>query len=241
LEVALFGSHLEGYEDKLFARPVRNMRFTENGVCVSAKERGGFTGSLRDMENHVNAFLREMVYILRDGGRVSIGGLIEAKLDVGGWVEDEHAPIDPERNRLRLSLTALPGSSRLAEGLRVINTGLAPVQNYIAQIIDTETGAVNGYVTRHGIFTLLGHWIKILGDPALVGLFFVSPGAPGEPDLTVKVTSLAANKPSRLIGQVPELAPGRDWYAEVRTFYCYNGRPLKELRTVRSTFTVRQA
>jgi hypothetical protein len=248
LEVALYESHLEGYAGKLFARPVRNVRYSEKQVCVSAKERGGFTGNLSDLENHVNVFLREMAFLLRDGGRIDLGGLLEAKLVVGGWVESEYAPIDPARNQLRLSLSPLPDARKLAEGVRVINCGLAPVQNYIAQLIDTETGTVNTYVTKHGIFTLLGHWIKIVGDPALAGLFFVSPGspgahgAPGEPDLTVKVTSkLTINNPAKLIGVVPELAPGRDWYLEVRTFYCRNSKPLKVLRTIRSDFTVRPA
>jgi hypothetical protein len=100
-----------------------------------------------------------------------------------------------------------------------------------------ETGEVNSFITKNGIFTLLGRRIKITGDPALVGLFF---NALSAPTVSVKLMSkLATNDPSKLVGIVPELLPDRDWYVEVRTFYAGGGRLLKELRSIRSKFAVR--
>jgi hypothetical protein len=237
-EVQLLRSHLKGYEDKLFAQAVNNQTYNEEELCVLAAERGLYTGNVNDMKNSVDALLRVMVDVLQDGGRVTLGGLLSAKFSVHGWVEDEHAPIDPENNRLYLDLAALPAAREMFEGIHVVNKGLAPVQNYIAQIIDSATKEKNLYITKNGIFTLLGRLIKIVGDPALVGLFFISPGAPA---VSVKLmTKLATNDPSKLVGIVPELAPNRDWYLEVRTFYSGGGAPLKELRTIRSKFAVRQ-
>jgi hypothetical protein len=238
-EVLLYESHLEGYEGKLFARTLNDKTLGYKDICVSAKERGGFSGSVIDLEDHTVVFLREMAYLLRDGYRVNIGGLLEANLDVGGWVESEHAPLDPEKNKLRVSVKALPGGRKLVEGIHAVNRGLAPVQNYIAEIIDTETGEVNGFVTKDGIFTLIGHRIKVDGLASKVGVFFYLPGTPS---VSVKAAGqLAVNEPSKLVGKVPELMPGKDWYVEVRTFFSGNSaKPLKEMRTIRSKFTVRQ-
>jgi hypothetical protein len=47
---------------------------------------------------------------------------------------------------------------------------------------------------------------------------------------------------ARLVGTIPELLPDRDWYVEVRTFFSGSaGKPLKEMRVIRSKFAVRQA
>jgi hypothetical protein len=236
-EVLLYESHLEGYEGKLYARTLNDETVGYEKICVEAKERGGFTGNVEDLKNHTAVFLREMAYQLRDGRRVNIGGIFEASLDVGGWVEDEHSPIDPEENKLRVVVKPLAGARELVKGVRVVNRGLAPVQNYIMKIIDTETEDVNGYVTRDGLFSLFGHWIKIDGDDNKTGVVFYLPGTPAT---AIKAGKLATNSPSKLVGKVPELPPGKDFYIEVRTFYSGGGRLLKELRAVRSKFTVHQ-
>jgi hypothetical protein len=190
------------------------------------------------MHSAVNAYLRQTGHIMRNGGRVNIGGFVEIGIAVGGKVESEYAKITPQTNRIHLGTRALPGARTLYEGVEVINRGMAPIQNYIVELIDAETGEVNGFITKNGIFTLLGHRIKIVGDPAKTGLFFISPGAP---TVVIQLTTkLATNDPSKLVGIVPELLPNRDWYVEVRTFYSRSGILLKEMRSIRSKFAVRQ-
>jgi hypothetical protein len=239
LEVDIRENHLEGHEGTLFATPVNNTTFNDLDVCVAACKQGGFSGSVTDMHNAVTAYLRQTGHIMRNGGRVNIGGFVEIGIAVGGKVESEFAKIDQKTNRIHLGTRALPGARALYEGVEVINRGMAPDQNYIMAIIDTETGTTNLYITKNGIFTILGHRIKIVGDPALTGLYFFSPGTP---TVTVKLTTkLATNDPSKLVGIVPEVGLNRDWYPEVRTFYSGSGsRPLKELRIIRSKFPVRQ-
>jgi hypothetical protein len=125
-------------------------------------------------------------------------------------------------------------------GIHVVNRGLAPFHDYIAEIIVAETGLVNGVITKDGIFTLLGNRIKIIGAGNKTGVFFFLPGTP---NVSVKAAGqLAVNEPSRIVGKVPELAPGKDWYVEVRTYFSGSaGKPLKEMRAIRSKFTVQQA
>ncbi|MDR2633429.1 MAG: DUF4469 domain-containing protein [Treponema sp.] len=182
------------------------------------------------MKGHTAIFLQEMAHLLRDGYGVNIGGIFSARLNVGGWFASEFAPADKDLNKLSVSVHALPGARRLCEGVHVVNKGMAPVQGYIAEITDAETGLVNEVVTKDGIFTLSGN----------EGVFFILPGAP---DQEIGVTAkLAVNGPSQIVGKAPELSPDKDWYVEVRTYFSGNSaKPLKELRTIRSKFTVRQA
>jgi hypothetical protein len=238
-EVMLYESHLEGYEGKLFARTVNDKVLTYEDVCVSVKERGGYTGSLDDLKEHVAIFLREGAHLLRDGYRISYGGIFEGHLNVGGWFVDEYAQADKDMNKVTVRVSTLPGARRLTEGIHIVNRGPAPVQAYIAEIIDAETGLVNDIVTKDGIFTLRGRMLKIAGEGDKTGVFFV---LSDNPDAEVKVVSkLATNDPSKIVGKVPELLPDKDWYIEVRTCFTSGGKLLKELRTIRSKFPVRQA
>jgi hypothetical protein len=239
-EVLLYESHLEGYEGKLFARTMHDKILTYEDVCVWAKERGGFTGRLEDLKDHTVAFLRAMVSLLRDGYGINIGDILEAVLHVSGWFENEYAQADKEKNRVSVRVRTLPGARKVTEGIRVVNRGRAPVQAYVAELIDTDSSTVNELVTKDGIFTILGRYLKIVGDDPKAGVFFVSPGSP---DVAVKVTGkLAVNDPSKIMGKAPELLPDKDWYIEIRTYYSgTTGRPLKELRKIRSKFMVHMA
>ncbi|MDR1470045.1 MAG: DUF4469 domain-containing protein [Spirochaetaceae bacterium] len=67
-------------------------------------------------------------------------------------------------------------------------------------------------------------------------MFFV---APGSPVISVKATeNLVVNEPSRIVGIVPALPAGKTWRVEIRTPYSGGPRPLKELRVIKSEFTV---
>jgi hypothetical protein len=58
---------------------------------------------------------------------------------------------------------------------------------------------VNDVVTKDGLFTLSGSYLKIAGDGNKVGVFFVMPGTP---TVAIKVMSkLAANDPSKIVGK----------------------------------------
>jgi hypothetical protein len=66
---------------------------------------------------------------------------------------------------------------------------------------------------------------------------------PGAPNVAIAASGqLAVNEPARIIGKVPELLSGKGWYVEARTYFSGTaGKPLKEMRTIRSKFAVHQA
>jgi hypothetical protein len=121
-------------EGELYAMPVNNTTFNDLDVCVLACKQSGYSGSVTDMHNAVSAYLRQTGHIMRNGGRVNIGGFVEIGIAVSGKVESEYAKITPQTNRIHLGTRALPGVRTLYEGVEVINRGMAPVQNYIADL-----------------------------------------------------------------------------------------------------------
>jgi hypothetical protein len=240
IRVRLYFSHLPGKEGQLIARTVNEKALSHEEVCVAAKERGGFTGSLDDLQEHTAIFLREAAYQLCDGFGVSFGGLFSVYPNVGGVFENERDPVNKDKHKVSFHFRMLNSLSKLADRIEVISEGLADSTGYIADIVDVTTGIVNEVVTKDGMFILSGDKIRIAGDAATTGVYFFSPGSP---DVSIKVTTnLAINDPSKIIGMVPELPSDKDWYVEVHTNFSGNTATLlKETRTIRSKFTVKQA
>jgi hypothetical protein len=115
--------------------------------------------------------------------------------------------------------------------------GLADVSGYIDEVVDVTTDAVNETLTPGGEFIISGNKIKIAGDNAACGLYFVSVA---DATQRVKVTGrMAENTPSKLIGIIPALAAGA-WKVQVVTQWTSGGTLLKEQRTIESAveFTV---
>ncbi|MDR2793995.1 MAG: DUF4469 domain-containing protein [Treponema sp.] len=243
IRVKLYPSHLPGKEGELIARTENERSLLSEEVCKSAKERGGFTGSLDDLNEHVTIFLRETAHQLCDGYEVNFGGLFAIYPNVGGVFANEYDPVDKDKHKVNFRFRTLSGLRRLADRIEVVSVGLAAASGYITEVSDVTTGLVNETVTSGGIFMLTGNKIKVAGQPDQTGVFFFAPGSPpGSPDESVKVTAnFAINDPSQIVGTVPQLTADKDWYIEVRTNYSGNSsNPLKEIRAIRSSFTVRQ-
>jgi hypothetical protein len=240
IRVKLYPNNLPGKEGELVARTVNERTLLFEEVCVAAKERGGYTGSLDDLKEHLAIFLRETVHQLCDGFGVNFGGLFTVYPNVGGVFANERDPVDKDKHKITFHFRTLHPLRQIADHIEVVSEGLADSSGYITQIEDVTTEQVNDVVTKGGIFMLSGEKIKVVGDSAKVGVFFCTQDTPAA---SVKVSgNLAINDPSKIIGIVPELLPGKDWYVEVRTYFSgASATPLKEMRVIRSKFMVKQA
>jgi hypothetical protein len=240
VRVKLYPSHLEDLKGTFYARTANEKTLDYKEVCKMAKERGGYTGNLDDLEEDVAAFLRESAHQMCDGFAINFGGLFAASPRISGVLLNAHQPLDPEKNKIVIHFRPLHGLSKVTDRIEVVSEGLADTSGYITEITDVATGLVNDVVTKGGIFTLAGDKIRVTGDPAKTGVVFFLPGSP---NVSIKAAgNLAVNDPSKIVGTVPELLAGKDWFIEVRTYFSGHGAsPLKEMRTIRSTFTVKLA
>jgi hypothetical protein len=68
----------------------------------------------------------------------------------------------------------------LASHIEVLIEGMAETSGFIAEITDVTTEAVNETLTPGGMFALDGHKIKIAGDHADCGVYFVNAASPAQ-------------------------------------------------------------
>jgi len=84
-------------------------------------------------------------------------------------------------------------------------------------------------------FFIHGSKIRVVGDDPDVGLFLVPVN---NPDKAVKVTWIAENSPSKIVGIVPQTEYPQ-YRIQIRTQYSASGSTLlKTPRTIESTFTL---
>jgi hypothetical protein len=94
-------------------------------------------------------------------------------------------------------------------------------QPQVLEVKDSVSGQVDTILTAGGAVEIVGINIKIAGDNADCGLYFVTEG-----NSEFKAVTLVANKPSSVIALVPALAAG-GYRVKIVTQYS-GGKELKD-------------
>ena len=229
IRAKLYPNYLHGISGAYIARTDDEASLSIEQVCAALKNRGGFTGSYKDLVEYVQQFFDETAYQLCDGFSVNTG-YFSLHPRIGGTWENAREPLDPVKHPVRFSFRALKPLRDLASHIEVLIEGVAETTGFIAEITDVTTEAVNETLTPGGMFALAGHKIKIAGESADCGVYFVNAAAPSQ---RVKAAGhLADNTASRIVGIIPALAAGQ-WQVEAVTRFSGSGTPLKTPRTAR--------
>jgi hypothetical protein len=236
IRIKLYPNYLQGVDGAYIARTDNESSLSIEQVCAALKERGGFTGNYDTLIEYVRQFLREAAYQVCDGYAVNLEYL-SIHPNVGGTFNSAADIHDHEKHPISFRFRALSKLRKLAQNIEVIVEGLASADEFIDEFTDVETGAVNETLTTGGMFAIHGHKIKVAGDAAGIGVYFVSSA---NPSLTVAVNSkLAENTPSKVIGIVPVLPDGvQSWKVAVKTQFTASNYFLKDPRTIESGFTL---
>jgi hypothetical protein len=146
--------------------------------------------------------------------------------NVGGTFDKANEGHDTRKHPITFRFRARAPLRALAEHIAVEVEGVADVACYVDEFIDISSGAENETLTPGGQFSITGHKIKIAGEEADIGVYFVS-----ETGERVKTDGrLAENTASKLIGVIPALSAGT-WRVEIKTQYSGGSSFLKEPRT----------
>jgi hypothetical protein len=150
-------------------------------------------------------------------------------VNVGGTWDKENEAHDRDKHPVSFRYRTRAELRALTSQIAVEVDGLADVQGYIDEVVDVTGDAVNETLTPGGEFIISGDKIKIAGDNAGVGLYFVSAA---DTTQRIKVTGrMAENGPAKLIGIIPALTTGA-WKVQVGTQYAGSGTiTLKAPRT----------
>ena len=146
---------------------------------------------------------------------------------ITGPFDSVDAPFDPTIHRLTFDVVFTKAMREGLKKVKTINLGAKESVARIGVVTDTLTGLIDGSITPNEDIMISGDLIKIAGNEAVVGIFFVA-----ESGEAVKVTRrLTQNDPGKIIARVPALADG-SYTLRIVTQYSTSKQLLKEPRTL---------
>ena len=144
-----------------------------------------------------------------------------------GAIENSDAQFDPAIHKLTFDIVPTKKLRDALKNVKVINMGTKADVARIRLVTDTLTGLFDGSITASEDIMITGNNIKITGDEAVVGVFFVA----GDGTTTKVTRRLTQNDPSKVIARVPALANG-SYTLRIVTQFSQSSTTLKEARTL---------
>jgi hypothetical protein len=236
IRVKLFPSYLPKALGTYLARTVNEAVLSITDVCAALKHRGGFTGNYEVLIENVKQFFDEMAYQLCDGFAVNTG-YFSIHPNIGGTFDSVRETHNHKKHPISFRFRTRPKLKRLIEDIEVLVEGLADNNGWIDEFIDAELDETNSIFIPENLFVIYGSRIKIEGDDPNNGLYVVPVDNPAA---AVKVTRIAENSPSRIIGIAPQTGYSQN-RIEIRTQYSSGSALLKEPRIITSTFILEEA
>jgi hypothetical protein len=226
IEAKLYPNYLGKGEGAYVARAKAEAPLAIEDVCAAAKNRGGFTGQYEDLVEHARVFTNEIIYQLLDGFSVQLGGFCSLHTRISGTYHGANDHIGAEN--LHVAFRTLRHLKELLLKVKIENEGIAGDGAYIDEIIDVHTESVNSAITPGNMIHIVGNKIKVEGEDAEIGVWFVSQADSAR----VKISErLGINRATEIVGEIPALTAG-PYKVEVVTRFTGSGVPLKELRTI---------
>ena len=141
----------------------------------------------------------------------SISGVFDSPLD----------SFDGNRHKLNVNLTKGTLLRDAEKKVKLEKTNVTTPLPQIQEVKDSITGKVNEKLTVNGVVEVRGYNLKIDGDNASCGLWFVE-----ESGAEIKAAIIIENKPERIIAMIPELLSGK-YQVKVVTQHTGSGTILK--------------
>ncbi|WP_449388271.1 DNA-binding domain-containing protein [Chryseobacterium lineare] len=208
------------------ARTASERSLNVQQICQSAANRGGADISASAMEHATELFLKEMAYQLCDGYSINTGYFM-ANTTIRGVFDSPSETFNKDKHSIIFQFNQ--GEKLRAEipNIEVNILGIAEASAVILQVTDVKSGSVNDLLTPGRNLKIVGSKIKVTGDDASVGVYFVD--ATTQERTKVEQSDIVTNNPSEVMVVIPELAAGT-YTIEVLTQYS-GSQSLKEPRT----------
>jgi len=233
MRAKLYPNYLPKVEGAYIARTTNESSVSIEDICAAMKNRGGYDGSYEDAIQTVRHFFMETQYQLADGFSVNLG-ICSIHPNIGGTFDSENEAHDHKKHPITFRFQSLNPLRKLRESIEVLIEGVADTNGYIMEFIDIGTGAVNETFTQMNQFILTGYKLKVAGDHPDVGVYFEQVDGPTR----LKVSSLAENTSSKLIGMFPA-GPNGTYKVVIKTQFTGSGNKfLKDIRIIESNFTL---
>jgi hypothetical protein len=195
-------------------------------ICNAAVNRGGAGSSAQTMSHNVSLFLQEMSYQLCDGYSVNTGYFTATTL-IKGVFNSPTETFNSDKHAVLFQFNQGDTLRKVIPNIEVDILGVADASISISQVTDVKTGTVNDKLTPNRNLRIKGYKLKLAGDNAAVGVYFVNQTT-GE-RTKVDADEIVGNNPSELMIVVPALAAGT--YTVEVTSQFTNSSLLKDPRT----------
>ena len=196
IKVKLYPNYLPQSEGAYIARTNNESCLSIEKICAAMKSRGGYKGDYQELVDSVKRFFDEAAYQLCDGFSVNTG-YFSIHPNVGGTFNSAYEKHDNTTNPVNFHFRSRAMLNELAKHISVEIEGIADANSFIDEYYDCGKKTFNSTYAPDHQFSISGHKIKIAGDDPGNGVYFV----PSEdPSKAVKVTSIAENTSSKIIG-----------------------------------------
>ncbi|SEM61243.1 protein of unknown function [Chryseobacterium taichungense] len=187
------------------ARTASERSLNVQQICQAAVSRGGADISASSMEHATELFLKEMAYQLCDGFSVNTG-YFTASTTIRGVFDSPSETFNKDKHSIIFQFNQ--GEKLRAEipNIEVNILGVAESSAVILQVTDVKSGSVNDLLTPGRNLKIMGSKIKVTGDDASVGIFFVDTATQGR--TKVEQSDIVTNNPSEVMVVIPALAAG---------------------------------
>ena len=171
-------------------------------AVIAALLRRGTSLTRTDILAVLNGIEETVTDIIETGGTINTP-LICTSFSISGVFEGPLDTFDATRHKLNINITKGTLLRDLEAKIALEKTSAVSPQPQILEVKDSVSGKVNEILTPNGVVELFGNNIKIAGDNADCGLWFVPDS--GE---ALKAQVVIQNKPSTLIAMIPALTAG---------------------------------
>jgi len=210
------------------ARVQSERSLTVKNICEAAVNRGGADVSAAAMEHSTELFLKEMAYQLCDGFSVNTGYFTAGAL-IRGVFNSPSETFNPDKHSLLFQFNQGEKLRTEISGIEISILGIAESGTAILQVKDVKTASVNDLLTPGRNLKITGSKIKLAGDHADNGIFFVNVAT--NTRTQVPADEIVSNNPAELIVVTPSL-PAGSYTVEVVTQFA-GSNMLKEPRSAK--------
>ncbi|WP_295212613.1 DNA-binding domain-containing protein [uncultured Chryseobacterium sp.] len=226
IKAYLYDNVLTPDPNDFIARTISERSLNVKQICEASVNRGGADVSAASIEHAVELFLKEMAYQLCDGYSVNTG-YFTAGTQIRGVFSSAAEPYNPQKHNILFQFNQ--GDKLRAEipNIEISILGVAQSDVIILEAKDVKSGTINDLLTPGKNLKIKGSKIKITGDNAANGIFFMETST--QTRLPVDASDIVINNPSEVILIIPDL-PAGTYTLEIVTQYG-NGSLLKDPRT----------
>jgi hypothetical protein len=204
IDYTLEDNELTDKPGDLRAQVINVTSYTQNDIVDRVMNIGaGLTRS--DVVSVLEAEKQVIGTIIAEGGAVNTE-LFNAFPSISGVFDSPDEAFNHSKHKINIKLhpgVVLRSAVSQAKPRRVAAVVTGTV---ITSVTDLKTGAINGTLTPGRDLKFSGAKLKITGDKAEVGLYFVPVG--GGAEIKVDPSDIVVNNPSELIAVIPPLTAG---------------------------------